>query len=146
MLKMSKVIKKEVLKIHEMSLDWKVIVQNVLITTAKTNCQSCTFQLFFWWLRLRSNLFTHFFASFVLSFTLFHYNYWHPEATYCWGLLLCLPFNHRGQFSECSYPCSKVRQFEFEGLWCSGTESWRLHSPHQHLFHCFFAAPHGWCM
>lgn len=47
MLEMAKVIKKEVLKIHEMSLDWKVIVQNVLITPAKTNCQSCTFQLFF---------------------------------------------------------------------------------------------------
>lgn len=30
-----------------MSLDWKVIAQNVLVTTAKINCQSCTFQLFF---------------------------------------------------------------------------------------------------
>lgn len=51
--------KKEVLKIHEMSLDRKVVAQNALITTAKTNCQSCTFHLFFWWLRRSSNLFIH---------------------------------------------------------------------------------------
>lgn len=51
--------KKEVLKIHETSLDRKVVAQNTLITTAKTNCQSCTVHLFFWWLRRSSNLFIH---------------------------------------------------------------------------------------
>ena len=86
-------------------------------------------------------------ASFVLSVTLFLYNHCYPEAGYCWGLLLCLPFNHTGQLlSEYPYVCSRVRQFHFAGLWCSGTESWGLHSPHQHIFHSLFAALDEWRM